>query len=564
MRNWRLNFVLVIIILFGAAIICRLVYLQIIQAGYYGAMAKGQQKLFQPLQGLRGNIFFKDNRILAADINEKYLFVCPDDVEDKKYTAEKLSEITGLEEKLIVEKLEKESMFERLKDDLTEEESQSLEDLNLPGVYVKDGVSRKYLQGSVASQVVGFLGGESAGQYGIEGFYDDILRGKITFFERGDNSAEKESKGGDIYLTLDYNIQFVAEKLLEKAGSELGVESGQIIVMDPNSGKIAVLANFPNFEPNNYAKVKDFQVFQNGAVQKLFEPGSIMKPLTIASAINEGKISPNTSYVDAGKLKIGGYTIYNYDNRIWGKKTMTEVLEKSINTGAVFAESQLGSELFMEYLNNFGFFSPTGIGLQGEIYSENKELKKGYEINYATASFGQGIAITPIQMIRAFSIFANGGKIANPYIVEKIVGGTASNVSRSDAGGESERIQGVGPEISAKEIISPKTASQVAAMLVSVVEDGYAKAARIPGYYLAGKTGTAQIPWSAIGVNKEGYSDETWQSFIGFGPAFNPKFIIFIKLDNPETKTAEYSAVPIFRELAKYIIDYWQIPPDYE
>ncbi len=552
MKNWRLNFVLGIILLFGAAIICRLVYLQINQAGYYGAMAKGQQKLFQPLQGLRGNIFFKDNRILAADINGKYLFVCPDDVEDKKYAAGKLSEITGLEEKIIAEKLGKDSMFERLKNDLTEEESQLLEDLNLPGVYVREGVSRKYLQGNIASQVVGFLGGESTGQYGIEGFYDDILQGKISFLERGGNSAEKESKAGDIYLTLDYNIQFTAEKLLEKAGKDLGVKSGQIIVMDPNSGKIAALANFPNFEPNRYSEVKDFQIFQNSVIQKLFEPGSIMKPITMASAINEGKISPNTSYIDAGKLKIGGYVIYNYDNRVWGEKTMTEVLERSINTGAVFAESQLGRELFMKYLDDFGFFRPTGIGLQGEVYSENKELKKGYEINYATASFGQGIAITPIQMIRAFSAIANGGKMANPYIVEKI------------AGKETEKIQGVGPEISAKEIVSSRTASQVVAMLVSVLENGYAKAARIPGYYLAGKTGTAQIPWSAISVNKEGYSEETWQSFIGFGPAFNPKFLIFIKLDNPKTKTAEYSAVPIFRELAKYIIDYWQIPPDYE
>jgi len=487
MKNWRLNLVLVVILLFGAAIIGRLIYLQIVQGGFYGALAKGQQGLFRPLQGERGKIFFEDGRILAADINEE------------------------------------------------------------------GKVSRKYLQGNIASQVVGFLGGELIGQYGIEGFYDDVLQGKTSFLEAGDSGAAgEEVDGGDIYLTLDYNIQFTAEKLLEKAKKDLDIESGQVIVMGPVSGKIVALANFPNFDPNSYSEVEDFQIFQNAAVQKLFEPGSVMKPITMASAINEGKISPNTSYVDTGKLKIGGYTISNYDNRVWGKRTMTEVLEKSINTGAVFAENQLGGELFMKYLDDFGFFEPTGIGLQGEVSSENKLLKQGYEINYDTASFGQGIMITPVQLMRAFSTIANSGKIVDPYIVEKI-----SNK-------ESGEIPGVGPKIFNKQIISPKTASQVAAMLVSVVENGYGSSAKIPGYYLAGKTGTAQIPWSAIGIDKKGYSEETWQSFMGFGPAFNPKFMIFVKLDNPKAKTAEYSAAPIFKELAKYIIDYWQIPPDYE
>jgi cell division protein FtsI/penicillin-binding protein 2 len=489
MRNWRLNFVLTIILLFGVAIIGRLAYLQIIQRGYYGAMAKGQQKLFQSQQGLRGNIFFEDGRILATNNT------------------------------------------------------------------IEEGSSRKYLQGSIASQVVGFFGGELTGQYGVEGFYDNILQGKTGFLESGagDNGGVAEvENGSDIYLTLDYNIQFTAEKLLEKAKNDLDIESGQIIVMDPVSGKIVAMANFPNFDPNNYSEVKDFQVFQNATIQKLFEPGSVMKPITMAAAINEGKISPDTTYVDKGKLKIGGNTISNYGDRVWGEQTMTGVLEKSINTGAVFAENKLGNDLFMKYLNDFELFQPTDIGLQGEVFSDNKELKKGYEINYDTAAFGQGIDITPVQLLRAFSVIANGGKMVNPYIVEKI------------AGRESEKIPGVGQTAFAKEIISQKTASQVSAMLVSVIENGYSKVAKIPGYYLAGKTGTAQIPWSAINVSKKGYSNETWQSFIGFGPAFNPKFMIFVKLDNPKAKTAEYSAAPIFKDLAKYIIDYWQIPPDYE
>ena len=220
---------------------------------------------------------------------------------------------------------------------------------------------------------------------------------------------------------------------------------------------------------------------------------------------------------------------------------MTEVLEKSINTGAVFAEKQLGHQKFLDYIEKFGIFEKTGIGLQGEVSSPNKELKQGHEINFATASFGQGIEMTPLQLARAFSAIANGGKLIQPYIV--------SNAEKSD---------------NEKEVIEPAAASKLTAMLISVIENGFGKAAKIPGYYIAGKTGTAQVSFSALGIAKSGYSDKTRQSFIGFAPAFNPQFLILVKLDDPATKTAEYSATPIFKDLAKYIIDYYKIPPDYD
>ena len=229
------------------------------------------------------------------------------------------------------------------------------------------------------------------------------------------------------------------------------------------------------------------------------------------------------------------------DQRVWGKRTMTEVLEFSINTGAVFAERKLGHEKFLEYLEKFGIFEPTNIELAGEVFSRNTEFKKGYEVNFSTAAFGQGIEMTAMQVVRAFSAIANSGILVNPFIVE---------------GSQNEKRQ--------KQVISSRTASQVTSMLISVVQSGFAKTAQIPGYHIAGKTGTAQISWSALGVAKSGYSDKTIQSFIGYAPAFDPRFLILVKLNNPATRTAEYSAVPIFRDLAKYIIDYYQIPPDYE
>lgn len=229
---------------------------------------------------------------------------------------------------------------------------------------------------------------------------------------------------------------------------------------------------------------------------------------------------------------------------------MTDVLEESINTGAVFVQEKLGEDLFLKYLEKFGFFEKTDIDLQGEVFSLNENLKQGYKRDFAVASFGQGIQITPIQLVRAFGAIANGGKLMKPYLADKVF--------------KNGKIVESSPAVVRDNVISSKTASELSAMMVSVVEKGSGKAAKIPGYYIAGKTGTAQVSFSALDINKKGYSDKTWQSFIGFAPAFNARFVILVKLDDPAAKTAEYSAVPIFKELAKYIIDYLEIPPDYE
>jgi len=558
MRNWRKNLVFVSIILFAATIIGRLIYIQIFSHQYWQALAQGQQKFFETHQGERGKIFFQNGEPLAINRNFDLVYLSPKEIEKTEETAQILSLVLDLDYNppaaqqgsntydLILEKIKKDSLYELIKKKLTEEEIDNLKKLNLPGIYLGTELGRYYPFESMAAQVIGFLGGDDKGQYGIEGYYDELLRGKERFLEKEkgpggyliNGFTPSIENGTDLVLTLDYNIQFLAEKLLERAFENLDIKEGQIIVIEPNSGKILALVNFPNFNPNQYSKVDNIEIFQNGAIQKVFEPGSAFKPITMAAAINEGKITPQTTYIDEGIVKIGGYTIYNYDGGVWGKRSMTEVLEKSINTGAVFVEKQIDHEIFRNYIKAFGIFEPTGIDLQEEIFSQNKEFNKGYEINFATASFGQGIEMTPIQLARAYCVIANGGKLIKPYLVDY-------NPSSHP---EEER-----------QVISQKTASQLTAMLVSVVENGFAKRAKIPGYYIAGKTGTAQVP------EKGTYSpDKTWQSFVGFAPAFNPQFLILVKLDNPKTRDASASAVPIFSELAKYIIDYWQIPPDYE
>jgi cell division protein FtsI/penicillin-binding protein 2 len=562
----RISIVLFLIIIFGATIVGRLIDIQILKHDYYKAFAKGQQKLFQSVEPNRGDIFAQDKNgdlyILATNKDSRFVFISPSRVENEEKVTAELSVALNLEKELILEKIsQRESLFVAIKSKLTKEEIERIEELNLTGVYLDTEIYRYYPEENLASHVLGFVGGKSSGQYGLEGFYEPGLRGEegLTVGERSSKGrlifldSQKSisaEEGVDLVLGIDYYIQLEAEKLLRIAQEDLDIEDGQIVVINPSSGKIITAASLLSFNPNQYFDY-NLEIFMDPLSQKIFEPGSVFKPITMAAAIEEGELTPQTTYIDEGFVKIGPDTIYNYAERVYGQQTMTEVLEKSINTGAVFAEQRISHSVFLDYIEEFGVFEKTGIDLQGEVFSTNEELKKGYEINFATAAFGQGIEMTPIQLIRAFSVFANGGKLVKPYLVEKII--------KSDGA-----IVDTQPEVQNSQVISRSTASKLTAMLVSVVEHGFGKKAKVPGYYIPGKTGTSQVSWSALGISKAGYSDKTVQTFIGFAPAFNPRFLILVKLDNPKTRTAEYSAVPVFHNLAKYIIDYYQIPPDYE
>ena len=552
MRSWRISLLCLIFLALGVLLAGRLFFLQVVNHGYYLALAKGQQGESVIQRGARGSIFLQDKKgnvvTLATDSKASFVFFSPPEVQDKEHTAQALSAILKLPKENIFLKAQKQnSLYEVLKKSLSQKEEQEIAKVKLAGVYEGKETVRLYPQKELASHVLGFVNQEGQGQYGIEEYYNAELAGSTGVRARGTNPATylrsllqtNVKDGSDVVLTLDFNIQSFAESLLKNATENFNIEEGTIIVIDPRSGKILTLASTPSFDPNRYATRRDFSLFQNPAVQKIFEPGSVFKPITMAGALQEKKVTPETMYEDKGVLQIGGYKIYNYDNRVWGERSMREVLEFSINTGAVFAKEQLGDDKFLEYIEKFGIFEPTGIDLPGEAYSQNRELRQGREINLATAAFGQGVEMTPLQLLRAFTAFANGGRMADPYIVKA-----------------SHRQQ--------KKVLSLETATTITSMLVSVIEEGYSKRARIPGYYIAGKTGTAQISWSALGIKKSGYSDKTAQSFMGYAPAFNPQFLILVKLQNPQTKTAEYSALPIFHELAKYIIDYLAIPPDYE
>ena len=533
--------------IFGAAILGMLFYLQIIKGEYYGALALGQQTQQEESNSLRGSIFFSDGKtILAQTIEKPIIFISPSKIPDqeKAKTIQELSDILG-----------DIGDGETVKKDLTAEQYKVLKQKNFKGTYVNEVFYRVYPNQKLASHLIGFVNGEGNGQYGIEGFYDDILKGKSFLKEKNSTfsilssvfsqkNSDLNVSGKNLQLTIDYNIQYYAEKLLEEALNDWQMDSGQIIVQEPKTGKILAMAIWPDFDPNQYGQEKNVSIFSNPSLQSLFEPGSVFKPLIMSAGFEEKLVTPETKFFDKGVVDLGGPLIYNFAKKVWGEQTMVGVLENSINTGMIFVEQKLGKSAFLRYSQKFGLFEKTGIDLAGEIYSNNETLKKGYPRDFAVASFGQGIQITSIQLIQAISAIANEGNMMKPFVVEKII-----------SQNNKEEIK---EPVLEKQVISQDTSQKLSAMMVSVVENGGGRRAKVPGYLVAGKTGTAQIPKPTGGY----YEDRTIQSFVGFAPANSPKFSIMIRLDNPKQSDAASScAAPIFGKLAKYIIDLKQIPP---
>jgi len=545
MKITRITFVFICFLVFSFLIIGRLTFLQVIKGNIYKAQAKGQQENYKEIAGTRGDIYFNDkgDKILAAtNQSTQFLYLVPQDIENDEEVAEELSKIIDIDKEVIINKLSnKNSSFSLIKRKLCKTEIEAIEVLEFDGIYLRQELVRYYPHNTLASDVLGFVNNDNLGQYGIEGYFNDYLQGesgwqKIAHGPFGKTlEGDGVLKGIDISLTIDKNIQEETERVLVEYSGIFEYESAQVIIMDPFSGRILAMADFPSYDPNLFDDL-DISIFKNKAVQSLYEPGSVFKAITLASVLNEGKITPETTYEDKGYVMIGEEKLNNYDNRVHGVRNMTEVLEKSINTGVIFAQDQISHKVFEKYLERFGIFEKTGVELQGETYSNNSEFKKGWEVNYATAAFGQGIDTTLIQMARAYCALANGGELVKPHIVE---GKTVK-----------------------KRIILKDTAEMIVRMLVSVAENGYSKPAIVDGYNIAGKTGTSQISYSSLGMNQIGYSDQTWQSFIGFAPAFDPKFVIAIKLDNPNTKSSSESTTLVFKDIAKYILDYWQIAPD--
>lgn len=568
MRNkffdWRIHALFFLFISVGVILILRLFQLQVAQYAFYKAVADDQRGINLKLSAERGKIFVQDKKgeaqPVALNKDWSLVYAIPKEIENPEEAASAVSAVLGVPREDILKRLKKENdPYEPLARKVSDETAEQIKKLGVRGIGIASESGRFYPFGVLASQVLGFFGPEGdkkAGRYGVEKIFNEELEGTQGEL-RGEKDGfgyiistikkfiEPAKDGADIYLTIDPNIQFAAEEKIKKAIERWSAEAGSVIVMEPATGKILALANFPTFNPNEYSKEKEPKVFSNAAIQEVFEPGSVFKPFTMAAGLDTKALSPSTVYTDEGEVKIGGYTIRNFNNRAFGKRTMTEVLENSLNTGAVFAQRAAGKSVFKNYVKAFGFGEKTGVDLPFETAGNILNLDSGREINYATASFGQGISATPLELITAISAIANDGKLMKPHIVDKIV---------SKDGAELKIV----PEI-VRQAISPLAANQLTAMLVSVVRNGFDKA-RISGYFIAGKTGTAQIP----DLENGGYLDGVFiHTFVGYAPAFNPRFAILLKIDKPKGITfAADSLSPIFKELTEYILNYYEIPPD--
>ncbi len=435
-----------------------------------------------------------------------------------------------------------------------------LKDANLPGIHIEEEEIRVYPEQTLAAHVLGYVGYEDSGRtgsYGIEGYWEKQLAGDLGFLSaERDNSGQfigvsdreftPARNGDDIVLTVDRVVQSIIEEELKAGVEKYGAERGSVIAMNPQTGAVLGMATYPTYDPNYYYSINDARVQSNPVVSDIFEPGSILKPVVMGAAIEEGLVTPDTTMVDNGPVKVADRVINTFDGQHLGRITMTQILENSNNVGMVWVGQQLGAEKMYDFFRRFGIGEKTGITLEGETNTTLSSPDEWNVTTVATSSFGQGIALTPLQALNAINVFANGGTLMQPYIVKEL---------RHQDG----TIETTTPT-AVRRVVSSDTAEKISAMMVSVIENGVAKLARVPGYYLAGKTGTAQVP-DERGQYAE---DQKIISFVGYGPVDQPRISLLIKLDNPAGLSfASGTAAPMYRNIMQRLLQYYQIPPSY-
>lgn len=544
----------------------RLVVLAGVRHETYAQQARAQSERATTLVA-RGSIFFQDAggiRPIAA-VNRRFPFVVVRtssvDPELRDGIADALATVTGASKDSLIALLDREGKERTLPYRLTEEQARAVTDLELPGIGIAYALDREYPSGTLAADVLGFVGYSDrgrSGQYGIESRFEHMLSGSLSrrsFFAAtnpvsiiksligGESArAEQSDQPRDIVLTLDHAIQAYVENALDAVVTKWKAAGGSAIVQDPRTGRILAMVDRPTFNPNEYRTSKT-EAFLNSSVQSIFEPGSTFKPFTMVAGLDTNVLTPQTTYYDTGSVEVADRVIKNSTQRPSGTRTMTQVLELSLNTGTVFAAKLIGTEKFREYMVNLGFGQPTGIDLPGEVSGDISNLYSGREINTMTASFGQGIAVTPLQLVNAFSSIANGGRLMRPLIVDRVITGTKEDV--------------IEPEVVSIPF-SERTASRLQTMLTSVVDNGYDAGGRISGYDIAGKTGTAQIA-GPDGKYLDGIFIHT---FVGFAPSYDARYTVLLKLDRPQGVTfASNSLVPTFKDIMQFLLTYGSVPP---
>jgi cell division protein FtsI/penicillin-binding protein 2 len=561
-----LAMVLVALVLAGM-VWSRLAYWQIARHGQLAQQAQAQYREVVELPAIRGAIFDRNLTQLVVNTTVYSAFVSPDQISaaQRDRVATALVSVLGADRTKVMAVLESGAKFAYISRRLPKDKADKLRALRLPGVGLENETQRSYLPGTgphttLAANLLGFVKYDGEGQYGLEAKYQKQLAGTPGYISSFRDLANREIvlgshihqapvNGSDLVLSLDANIQYASEQALADGVQRYHAESGSVLIMDPTTGGIVAWADYPTYNANDFVHTET-ALFKDNVASYVYEPGSVMKVVTLAGAINSGAIAPDTVINDPGVLSVGGYRIYDWDHRNHGNVSYTYVLEHSLNVGAMKAMQAEGHENFYNYLQGFGLTKPSGIDVGGEQCLLPAAADKLADSQYATAAFGQGIDTNMVQMLAAINVIANGGRYAPPHVMERV--GTHINPLLLQ------------PQ---RQVITPETAAKMTAMMESVVQHGSGWNSRVKGFELdqAGKTGTSQIP-----VNGQ-YTQDVWASFVGFLPAQHPRFTMLVVIRKPHVDGSDrdwtlndgyFTAAPIWRTVAQAMVVNWHITPD--
>lgn len=563
---FRLRLLYVLVVAVGLVLAGRLFFVQVVRGEEYLERANRQYGRPVYTVNTRGSIFFqtKDGDLVsAATMKDGFLVaISPTQLKNPVEVYEKLvSILPDLDHETFLARAAKEGdPYEEIARRLSESESTEIEELKIPGVEIHRDRWRFYPGGSAASHLlglVGYEGSEIIGRYGLESYYDDLLlrqpeKSFASFLAETFSALGGAVFGGasskyeaDLVLTIEPTVEETFEQELRAILLRTKAEAAGGIVIDPVTGEIRAMAALPSFDPGG--KQEDVALLANPLVENVFEVGSIMKPLTMAAGLDAGVVEPETTYYDPGFVVINNRRIENYDGKGRGTVSMQEVLNQSLNTGAVFVMQQLGKNRLRDYFKQYGLGEKTKIDLPNETWGLLDTLESPREVEYATAAFGQGIAVTPIEMTRALSVLGNGGKLVWPHLVSEVL--QKDTTLKNKVAPQVERV-----------VLKPETAETITRMLVETADTALVGGRfKMERHSVAAKTGTAQM------VNPEGgyYDDRYLHSFFGYFPAYQPRFLIFIYAIHPQGfRYASETLTEPFMNLAKFLINYYQIPPD--
>lgn len=567
MKNRRLNniwFLNTGVLLVALLLIAKLAYIQIGKGEYYRTKAESPYLVASLGNFDRGKIFFTEKSgrtISAATVVPDYtLAIDPAKVVNRSVLADKLLQYVSFDRADLIARMARTNdQYEEVAKHLSEKQITGIQSLADKSIILEKDKKRFYPGNQLASQVLGFIGSNGStvtGRYGLERYYEETLArsgdgGSSSFFadlfiKPGAALLSDSAREGDLITTIEPTVQgFLERVLLQDILKKYHATGAGGIIMDPNTGEIVAMASVPTFDPNNFSKEKNQAVFVNPMVEGVYEMGSIVKPLTVAAGIDAGVITSSTTYDDTGFLIVNKKKISNFDGKARGVVPVQEILNQSLNVGAAFVMNRLGKDKFREYFKAYGLGSETGIDLPNEGVGNIHNLESPRDIEYATASFGQGISMTPIETVRALSVLANGGVLVTPHVVKS---------TEYSLGPSRDFVPGSEPRVLKKE-----TSEEISRMLTIVVDKALMGGAlKMEHYSIAAKTGTAQL------VEDGGYSKTDYlHTFFGYFPSYNPKFIVFLSVKSPQGEAyASHTLSSPFMQIAKFLINYYEVPPD--